>query len=320
MKTERRHELQTNVLADWLGKKIEGFQPYFKVIQPYFKSIVAVSLLLLAAIFAFMVLNGSQSSRQGASWAEFMSAFGQRDADLLDRVADSNEGTTAGLWAKQAMADIQLADGTSQLYMDRDAAAEALDDAAAAYKEVVDQAGKHPMLRRRAMFGLAQANECLSVLTKNKGKNQEFLDIARKNYEQLAKDAAGTVLGRMAAKRFELVTDLAGPLQSTDDGATDESNWYLWLASQEMPPPSLGQGMPGDFGTGGGTPRVGANTMPGFASRPPLPPIPSLDPPFPLEDESPAPETPDNPEPADSPEPADEKADSDLGDTNSKGD
>ena len=33
MKTERRHELQTNDLADWLGRKIDSARPHAKVIS-----------------------------------------------------------------------------------------------------------------------------------------------------------------------------------------------------------------------------------------------------------------------------------------------
>ena len=32
MKTARRHELQTNTLADWLGEAIESAKPYARLI------------------------------------------------------------------------------------------------------------------------------------------------------------------------------------------------------------------------------------------------------------------------------------------------
>ncbi|MCO6456361.1 MAG: hypothetical protein J5I93_13765, partial [Pirellulaceae bacterium] len=295
MKTERRHELQTNQLADWLGRNLEG-------IQPYFKSIVAVGLLLLAALFGYLIITSSQTSRLGNSWAAFLAAFGQRDAKQLDRVAESNQGTVAGLWARQSLADIKLASGSSQMYQDRDAAAEDLEAAAKAYRAVIEQAAQDAMLRQRALLGLAQASECLSILTRNESNNQKYLDEARQSYKQLAQDAAKTAIGQVAAKRLALLENLS-------QSSTDQENWYLWLANQELPSPPLG-GDPGMFSDPsglGGAPRVGSNTMPDRPLIDPLPERPTLDLPFGTEPEATRP-TPDQPEPAE-PKPAEPATD-----------
>ena len=37
MKSEQRHKLQTNKLADTLGHEIEYVKPYFKTIEPIFR-------------------------------------------------------------------------------------------------------------------------------------------------------------------------------------------------------------------------------------------------------------------------------------------
>jgi hypothetical protein len=305
MKSERRHELQTNVLADWLGKVLA-------TLQPYSTYILGGCLVLLVAGLVAIIASGwesfwpnSRTARSGRSWAEFMATYSEAqreamergDSDLLYEFAENHPNSTAGLWARQAQADMDLQSGVSKIYnkADKNTADEAKDElgnAAEAYQTVMDSAKDSPMLRQRAMLGYAQANEFLSMLTEDADENQEYVDAARQNYEQLAETAADTTVGRLAAERLRLLNELAGAASS----AGEDGSWYRWLAQQELPPPTPigqglpggqgfpgGQGLPGDMGLGGGTPRVGSNTLPGGPSRRPLPPAPTLTTPFSLD-------------------------------------
>jgi hypothetical protein len=70
MKSERRHELQTNYLADWLTHKIETIRPYLNMI------LIAVALVALAAIVGAFV-TGEQSTRAAVAWTDYFSAAAQ---------------------------------------------------------------------------------------------------------------------------------------------------------------------------------------------------------------------------------------------------
>ena len=45
MRTERRHELQTNALADWIGSKTQQVQPYSRVVVG---AVIAVAVVIFA--------------------------------------------------------------------------------------------------------------------------------------------------------------------------------------------------------------------------------------------------------------------------------
>ena len=56
MKTERRHELQTNQLADWIGHQYDH-------VKPHTKTILAAAILSTAVIITAMVLMQDAKSR-----------------------------------------------------------------------------------------------------------------------------------------------------------------------------------------------------------------------------------------------------------------
>lgn len=216
MKTDRRHELQTNVLADWLGKHIEHSQGYSK-------TILAVILLVVAAAIAGVFLAKDQAARSQASWNQFFQAFGERDPEALEAVAAANQGTTASVWAHLAQADLKLAEGIGDLYTNRDNAKRNLAQAEQNYL-AVHSVAKEKILRERAWFGLGQTYESLAEIDKAK----EF-------YGKLVSSAPTTALGKEAKRRSDALGDAA------------TAKWYNWFANQTPRPPAI-PGMPGDFG------------------------------------------------------------------------
>ena len=62
MKTERRHELQTNELADWLGTTIQ-------FIEANFRTVLGVIVALAVVVGAGFYLKSESATRRGQAWA-----------------------------------------------------------------------------------------------------------------------------------------------------------------------------------------------------------------------------------------------------------
>jgi len=101
MKAERRHELQDNELASWLGQHLEQLKPYARMV-------VAIFVLSLAVAVAGGWWMRDQAATVQMGWNEFYQAFSSRDSDKLKNVAERYAGTQVAIWARQAEADIQL--------------------------------------------------------------------------------------------------------------------------------------------------------------------------------------------------------------------
>jgi hypothetical protein len=220
MKAERRHELQTNTLADWIGKHIEHVQPHSKTI-----SIVIVVICVLG--LSFLYVTGQQSASAGRSWTAFFGAFAgaiaKNDAEILSPVTTRYQGTEASYWSMQMMADIDLARGAIQLYRDREEAEELLKVARANYESVLANAKQGSLLQTRARFGLAQAYECLGDL-----------DQAKRYYKLVANSAPDSAVAKEARHSLDRLSS---------EQATD---WYTWFANQEprLPPIAGNGGLP----------------------------------------------------------------------------
>lgn len=206
MKTERRHELQTNELAIWLTGWLEAIKPYSKVL-------LGALVLLAAAWFAAAYVRNRGRESESRAWTALFQAYTPSAAsDVSEQMADvakSYPGTPAGLWALQTAADVHLAEGTQQLFRDREQAKQDLQQAQEAYDTIAQQA-TDPMLKQRAMFGAAQALECLG----------DF-DQAEKKYRELSDSAPDSAVGQLASRRLE---SLKRP--TTRD-------WYRWFAEQK---------------------------------------------------------------------------------------
>lgn len=203
MKTQRRHELQTNELADYLGRHIQQIRPHAKAL-----SIGAVALV--AMILGYLYFASQHASQSGSGWSDYFTAFGDRSADRLEEAATRHAGTTAGLWARQAAGDIKLASGAGLLYTDRKEADKNLKQAEQHFKAVEKEAGGATMLVERARFGLAQVYESLCDVKK-----------AREYYQKVANANPNSALGKAAQRRFDHL------------GEDSVKRWYAWFERQE---------------------------------------------------------------------------------------
>lgn len=217
MKTKRRHELQTNALADRLGAMLIWVEERYKLA-------VGAAVLVAAAVVAYLALSRSTAEKTQTAWNEYFAAMASQNPDSMRKVAEDHSGTVAGTWARLWIADQDLRIGIDQLFRDRPQANDELRKAISSY-ELVLQQEIDSLLEQRARFGLARAYESL-----------DRLDDARKAYQELA-DKSKWKPEPLYAKQAEArLADLNLPRTKA---------FYDWFASQD-PRPSL-QGGAGEL-------------------------------------------------------------------------
>ena len=112
MKTERRHELQENELATWLGQVIHTYQHYLRA---------ALGVIILAALglMASAYMNNRSKQTQEAAWSAYFEARLAPESSALKKVAETYSSTEAAGWALQSAGDLELGQGISELFRDK---------------------------------------------------------------------------------------------------------------------------------------------------------------------------------------------------------
>lgn len=219
MKTERRHELARNELADLIGDKIEA-------LKPYSTALTATALAVVVAVFAFVLWSRKSEARRAKGWQEYFTAsqsVKEGDDDLL-KVIDDYPHTSAALWARVSIADRQLAKGIDQLFNDRSLARQSLDDAVEGFRTALDEASDDQILSERATFGLAEAYEAKNDLSQ-----------AREQYQAVIDRWPGGAFAGMAGDRL------------SDLERRGTKDFYDWFAKHSPPPKTpKGPGVPGE--------------------------------------------------------------------------
>jgi hypothetical protein len=218
MKTERRHELATNELADMLAGLIEIVKPYSMYIGG---TLVAVVMLIGVAAF----YSNKSKVAEAEGWNELFAipptAPDRRDK-LLD-VADAWAGTPVGVYAVLLAANDDLREGAEKLFEDRADARTHLRDAADGFKRARSESSES-LVQEQACIGLARAHECLNEL-----------DEARTFYKEIVDRWPKGMYGEYAKTRLE---DLDRPTTRS---------FYDWFATQDPKPPAISEpGTPGE--------------------------------------------------------------------------
>lgn len=189
MKSEKRHELQKNELADWLGSRIESYNDYFW-------PVVGGVVVAFAAAVGIAWYLGTQDAKSGTAWTSYYLAYGENDREAeLQKVAEIDAGSPAALWALQGAADLSLAKGANYMFTDRPEASTHLKSAEANYKAVLDGA-RDPLLLTRAQYGMAKLQETMCQPAE-----------ALKYYELVAKNENDKALSEVAARDAKRVSD-----------------------------------------------------------------------------------------------------------------
>jgi hypothetical protein len=240
MKAEKRHELQQNELADWLGEQIEAAKPYGWTI-----AFVAVGLLVAAFLGIYLMNAGNPAS--SAAWSQYFAAFNDREpAVALKELAEQQPTSPAALWALQSVGDINLSQGSIQLFSDREEAKKMLEKAEAAYKEVESKA-TDTMLKARSRLGLAKLYE-----TTNRPAE------AKELYEQVVASEKDSAIGKAAAAGVQRLSD------------PRDVALLAWFAEQKPRKPAPFPGSGGLPGLPNDLPERPDLSLPGLGSPDPL--------------------------------------------------
>lgn len=173
MKSERRHELQHNELADWIARSYETVRPYGNAI------LAAVAVVCLVAI-GWLWWSRQSAADSATAWNSLYLAQVNNNPDDLVELASSHPDTNVGHWAAVVAGDMYLATGCEQLFTNKATAAQDLRKAVDSYLRVL-QSSQTASLRERATFGLARAYEALSGTRQSQGE----LDKAVETYQTL---------------------------------------------------------------------------------------------------------------------------------------
>lgn len=185
MKSERRHELQHNELAEWIFRTGQ-------TIKPYQNTVLAVVVALVVLIVGVMVWSRVSASRSASAWNQLLS---QRDnLESLASIAEASPNSTVGNMATLVAADLRLAQACEQRFVNRKDATDELKEASKAYTTVLKQC-RTPAMVERATFGLARVNEV-------QGKADD-IDQAKKYYKEIVDKWPNGAYAGIAKQRLD---------------------------------------------------------------------------------------------------------------------
>ncbi len=205
MKSERRHELEKNVLADRLASGIESTRSMIPAV------LGGLGVLAILAI-GWGIYSSYSKNQASTAWTEFYFNLTSSDADSFLDVADDHPKSAAAGWARQIAGDNYLQRGIIELYRNKAEGKKLIGQAIEAF-ESVDQASASLELRGKALLGLAQAHESLGDIDK-----------ASSYYQQLTKTATQPGLITEANQRLAFLTSPAG------------KDFYAWFGKLDPKP------------------------------------------------------------------------------------
>jgi predicted negative regulator of RcsB-dependent stress response len=205
MKAQHRHELQTNYLADRLGKIVSTMRSGTRS-----NSSVLAWVFVVLAVAAYAIWQYSAIAGQNERSEQWMSLSGAlRDLNSGDRslanLADAPIGTIPGRTARFEYARKELQSGQTDLHSlaGQTEAVKKIQHAQKLYEELSQICVDSPLLTQEALMAIATAEESLVGIPDpdHSGKTYGDLDRALQYYNKLVKDFPDSPLGKDAARR-----------------------------------------------------------------------------------------------------------------------
>lgn len=160
MKSERRHELEENLLANWLISVFQKIRPYGNLI---FGGVILI--LLVVVVYGWLSRRGMEKAEQAWDAVLTNMAIAREDPGVLERVAEEYSSAEAGQWAALLAAEAYLAKACDALFYNKTEAREYLNDSRKLFERLL-QESRNEVIRQRATFGLARADEAAGDLDK----------------------------------------------------------------------------------------------------------------------------------------------------------
>jgi tetratricopeptide (TPR) repeat protein len=257
MKSERRHELEQNELAIWIGQTV-------KAIEPYSKAILAGAALVVVVILLIAWWKSQSAVGAEEAWRQFFLANNlptpQQKAVEFDHIADENAKLVVGQWAALMSGNYRFLQATEDLLTaNRATAVDSLDKAAKSYQLVIDNS-RDSGLREESLWGIARVHESLAGVRRSGGDLAKAIE----HYNTLANSFPNGPYTKEAKRRVE-------DLSSKDIRA------FCERFAEYTPPSRTPPGMPGQSPFEGTLPGgLGSDTLPDLGSA-----LPGLEPPKP---------------------------------------
>ncbi|MBX9579653.1 MAG: hypothetical protein K2X87_05030, partial [Gemmataceae bacterium] len=255
MNAEHEKELETNSLADWLGRTWTRFKQGKLISYP----VMALLLLLVAGVILFVYIRSAQASAESQAWValEGANTDGALE-DLARRYPDSTVGRVAEFHRARNLLGPEGIDRlVTRDEAERKKALANIDTARDQMTKLAEAFGdREPALRAECYLGLVKAEAALIGINKA-GASDEYrgsVDRLTEYLDKLAKAAEGTPWGDEAAK-------LSEKLRAADPKAREE----LVAVQRSLYNTAL---LPGPPGTG---PLPPAGDLPGLGGIPGFP-------------------------------------------------
>lgn len=204
MKSEHRHELQTNEL----GKAVEKLGVFLDVHGNRLMIGVCAVCLVAAGLIYW---TRTRSAGEAAAWRELSSA--NKPEDYYD-VWQAHKNSPPGLWARVHEGETRLGLGVQAMFRNVETGTEELKKARAAFQAVADNHQAPDEIRERALIGLGHALESLSD-----GSEADAL----KAYETLVTDYPKSIYKAEAEERKAALSRGSG------------QEFYAWFAKYPRP-------------------------------------------------------------------------------------
>ena len=151
MKSERRHELQHNELAEWLFKTGEQIKPHQNLIMA---AVVAIAVTIIG--YTWWTRHAASRINQG--WTELDRAMDAGSPDLFGAIADEYPDTVVGQTAAVLLGNLRLSAACNQRFASATLAQRELKAAQDSYAKVLED-NISEALRERATYGMARVRE-----------------------------------------------------------------------------------------------------------------------------------------------------------------
>lgn len=208
MKSEHRHELQTNDL----GKFAEKMAVFIDVHGNRLMIGVCLACLPLAG---FIYWWRSDSNAQAAAWRDFSAAINVGKAEDFHAVWQDHPGSSPAYWARVHEGEQWLSRGVQSMFRNVETGMEELKKARDSFQVIIDNPRKAPAeLRDRALIGLGRALESMSD-----GSEGEAI----KAYESLVKEFPNSIYKKDAEERIAVLNQGSG------------QEFYAWFTKYPRP-------------------------------------------------------------------------------------
>ncbi|HAH45383.1 MAG TPA: hypothetical protein DCM07_11125, partial [Planctomycetaceae bacterium] len=137
MKSEHRHELQTNDL----GKLVHQAEPY---VETYGVKALVIAGVLLVLVIGYSFWKTSQTSQEAEAWTRLAAAGSTED---FENVYDEFPGTNVADWALIQAAESHLQSGVRNSFTDRSAGNRDLEKAKEQFQKLLDSSSTKSEIR-----------------------------------------------------------------------------------------------------------------------------------------------------------------------------